>query len=264
MGNFDALLGRTLVLVAHPDDESVGCGALLQRIAEPIVVVATDGAPRDQFFWAKAGSRLDYAHMREQELYVALELAGVSEIVLLAQDAGTRELFVDQELYRSIPDAMEEMTVIVRRYRPNALLTTAYEGGHPDHDVCSFLAALLGKQHCLPVWEFPLYHRMYSGDPVFQHFLIASSQEEKAMVLEITPEEMRIKRQMLDAYGSQHLFLAEFNPALERFRPQKAYDYLQPPHSGPLNYEAWQWPVTGREVCDAFARFLPTKQVSVA
>ena len=30
----------------------------------------------------------------------------------------------------------------------------------------------------------------------------------------------------------------------------------RPPHEGVLNYEAWQWPVTGRELCAEFDRFL--------
>jgi hypothetical protein len=51
------LLGRTLVLVAHPDDETGGCAALLQRMQQPIVVFATNGAPDDEFFWGPFGSR---------------------------------------------------------------------------------------------------------------------------------------------------------------------------------------------------------------
>ena len=53
VANIAELLGRTLVLVAHPDDETAGCGALLQRMDEPIIVFATDGAPRDKYFWGK-------------------------------------------------------------------------------------------------------------------------------------------------------------------------------------------------------------------
>jgi hypothetical protein len=30
------------------------------------------------------------------------------------------------------------------------------------------------------------------------------------------------------------------------------YDYSRPPHRGKLNYEAWQWPVTGAGLCRAF------------
>jgi LmbE family N-acetylglucosaminyl deacetylase len=256
MGIPDLLLDRTLVLVAHADDESAGCGALLQRMAEPIVVIATDGAPRDEFFWAKAGSRLRYARVRVEEAHTALGLAGVNEVVLLAEHSG-QECFVDQELCRAIPQALEELTGIVRRYRPVALLTTAYEGGHPDHDVCSFLAAVLSRQHHLPVWEFPLYHRGYPDRPVFQQFLLPAGEETE---LEITPEEMQVKQQMLAAYGSQHPFLLEFNSAVERYRSQPTYNYSQPPHFGPLNYEAWQWPIKGSEVCAEFAWFLQVQQ----
>jgi LmbE family N-acetylglucosaminyl deacetylase len=65
MADLSPLLGRTLVLVAHPDDEAVGCGALMQRMHEPVVVFATDGAPRDDYFWKTYGSRLRYSRVRQ-------------------------------------------------------------------------------------------------------------------------------------------------------------------------------------------------------
>jgi LmbE family N-acetylglucosaminyl deacetylase len=263
-------LGRTMVLVAHPDDESVGCGVLLQRIREPIVVFATDGAPRDDSFWREHGSRLRYARVRQEEAHAALAPVGVSEVVFLAEQAGARELFVDQELYEAVPEAEKLLSDLVARYRPEAILTLAYEGGHPDHDVCSFLAAVLARRHALPVWELPLYHRLHSGKPVFQQFLAAPDAEDPHLPksdrygapetrLEITPEELEIKRQMLAAYPSQHPFLFEFDPTIECFRRQVAYDYSQPPHAGTLNYEAWRWPVTGNKVCAALARFRQTQ-----
>jgi LmbE family N-acetylglucosaminyl deacetylase len=266
-------LGRTLVLVAHPDDESVGCGVLLQRIREPIVVFATDGAPRDDSFWREHGSRLRYARVRQEEAYAALAPVGVSEVVFLAEQAGARELFVDQELYEAVPEAAELLTDLVARYRPEALLTLAYEGGHPDHDVCSFLAEVVARGHGLPVWEFPLYHRLLSEKPVFQQFLVDAHKEDPHLpkpgrcgapvapetVLDPTPEELEIKRQMLAAYPSQHPFLFEFDPAIERFRPQAAYDYSQPLHAGTLNYEAWRWPVTGNKVCAALTAYMQAR-----
>jgi LmbE family N-acetylglucosaminyl deacetylase len=257
MGVPDLLLGRTLVLVAHADDESVGCGALLQRMAEPIVVIATDGAPRDEFFWAQSGSRLRYARLRAEEAHTALALAGVNEVVWLPDASGGQECFVDQELYRAIREAVEQLAAVIRRYRPAALLTSAYEGGHPDHDVCSFLAAVLGRRHQLPVWEFPLYHRMQADRPIFQRFLFPAGPETEVAA---TPAELEIKRQMLVAYASQHPFLLEFDPSRERFRQQAICDYSQPPHSGLLNYEAWQWPIKGSELCAEFMWFLDVQQ----
>ncbi|MFB3813977.1 MAG: PIG-L deacetylase family protein [Terriglobales bacterium] len=247
------LLGRTLVLVAHPDDETAGCGVLLQRMCEPIVVFATDGAPRNEFFWGKYGSRLRYARVREEEARTALALAGVNEVIFLAEIASGLERFVDQELHLSVGDAVDELGKLIERYRPEALLSMAYEGGHPDHDVCSFVIAVLARQFGLPAWEFPLYHRKQTQDAVFQRFTVPHDREET--VLEVTPEELAVKRQMLEAYRSQHPFLFEFDPGLERFRRQPVYDYSQPPHGGALNYEAWQWDVTGKQVCAAFAAF---------
>ncbi len=266
------MLGRTLVLVSHPDDETVGCGALMQRMAEPIVVIATDAAPRNEYFWGKHGSRLRYARRRAEEARAALSVAGVSEVVFLAEEARGEEIFLDQELYRGIRQGMELLAGIAERYRPQGLVTMAYEGGHPDHDVCSFLGRMLAEQYRLEVWEFPLYHRQHAqatcaaesgraGELVYQRFVVPGDKQET--LLEVTPDELAIKQKMLAAYTSQHPFLFEFDPAVERFRPQHAYDYSRPPHLGTLNYEAWQWPVTGRQVCAAMVEYMNARRKQI-
>src|SRR5438876_12216218 len=60
MESWKVLLGRPLVLVAHPDDEALGCSALLQRAQSAAVIFATDGAPAVERFWAAYGSRQAY------------------------------------------------------------------------------------------------------------------------------------------------------------------------------------------------------------
>lgn len=252
------LLGRTLVLVAHPDDEAVGCGALLQRMREPIVAFCTDGAPRDEYFWKKFRSRLAYARMRQDEARRALAIIGISEIEFLSEiPLSSGEGMVDQELHHHMDAASERLTGLVRRHRPEAIVTTAYEGGHPDHDTCSLLASSLGRQQELAVWEFPLYHRTGSGEMIFQRFMVPEPRDE--IVLEVAPGELENKEEMVKAYGSQHPFLFEFDTKVERFRPQHSYDYSRPPHPGQLNYEAWQWSATGAQVCAAFGKFIHTR-----
>jgi N-acetylglucosamine malate deacetylase 2 len=254
MADFSELLGRTLVLVAHPDDETVGCGALLQRIAEPIVVFATDGAPRDQYFWGKYGSRLRYQRLREEEARSALSFIGVSEVEFLGdQPLASCDGIVDQTLYGTLAEAHLQLANITNRRRPHAILTLASEGGHPDHDCCSMLAAHVGAQHEVRVWEFPLYHRRSSGEIEYQRFITGGPGEET--VLEISPDEFANKHAMLQAYASQHPFLFEFDPKVERFRPQHAYDYTRSPHAGKLNYETWGWPMSGADVCTAYRNF---------
>lgn len=254
MANLSELLGRTLVLVAHPDDETVGCGGLLQRIVEPVVVFATDGAPRDQYFWGKCGSRLRYQRVREEEARTALGTIGVSEVSFLGADPLVNgEGIADQDLHAHMSEAHRRIAAQIGRLRPDAIVTVAYEGGHPDHDCCSMIAAQVGLSFQIPVWEFPLYHRDSTSNMKYQRFI--GSDREDEIVLELAPEELANKQTMLQAYASQHPFLFEFDPRSEIFRPQHAYDYSRPPHAGKLNYEAWGWPITGADVCAAYGSF---------
>ena len=77
MATLASLLENTLVVVAHPDDEVIGCGALMQRTEEVRVVFATDGAPLDSKFWPKYDSREHYASVRRLEACDALAYAEV-------------------------------------------------------------------------------------------------------------------------------------------------------------------------------------------
>jgi len=246
------LLRHTLVLVAHPDDEAAGCGALLQRIADPLVIFATDGAPRSEFFWENYGSREDYALTRSVEADHALKTVGVRRFQFLLQD----NPIVDQELYRNLDRAYDAIRLVLEEEMPDAILSMAYEGGHPDHDACCFLASVAAEQFDLPLWEMPLYHRR-DGKIERQRFL-----DEAGLEIDITREELVSKMNMFSAYDSQAEVLREFLPYVECFRPMKSYDFSRPPHEGQLNYEAWQWPMSGSDLCRAFARFAQSFQES--
>jgi LmbE family N-acetylglucosaminyl deacetylase len=253
MGELCQLRGRALVLVAHPDDESIGCGILLQRMQHPLAVFATDGAPRDQQFWRGSVSREEYAQQRKREALLALGIAGVQQAEFLG-DYGP-EIFVDQELFRHMPAALDVLARIVRVSRPQALLTHAYEGGHPDHDCCSYLACVLGCRFGLPVWEMPLYYNIQEPNGI-QKFMVSGEGEVSIVARR---EEASRKSLMVQSYGTQREFLQNFGLDLERFRPQPAYDYSRRPHEGVLNYEAWGWPITGSDVCAAFMQLQPSR-----
>jgi LmbE family N-acetylglucosaminyl deacetylase len=252
MAWIDELLGRTLVLAAHPDDECLAFGAILQRMREPLVVFATNGAPEDPYFWQKHGSRQAYAALRRQEAMLSMRAAGVKDVIFL-QDLPGGEPLADQELFRQLRLAFELLADIVRRRMTTALLTLAYEGGHPDHDACSFLAAQLSHLASIPCWEAPLYHRSPDTTGVFQHFTGLTGEE-----IDVSPttSELERKQRMCQAYVSQGDFLGKFDIHNEPIRPQAAYDYTQPPHPGKTNYELWQWKMTAKAVSAAFAEFL--------
>ena len=239
-----------MVIVAHPDDEAIGAGVLLQRIQDPLVVFCTDGGPKDDFFWKAFGSRGEYVRIRHQEAKKAAKIASVKKIAFLD--------FPDQELHMHLGDALEQLEKLARRHRIQAVLTHAYEGGHPDHDSCSFLGSLLGCSLELPVWEMPLYHRTQAGGRA-QTFVEPNG---RSVRVRVKASELNTKKRMVDAHKSQNLALSPFNLAVERFRPQAVYDYRRPPAAEVINYEAWQWRMKAVEVAAAFASFLDENERS--
>jgi LmbE family N-acetylglucosaminyl deacetylase len=163
------------------------------------------------------------------------------------------EQLVDQELFQHLRPAYKLLSELVRRRMVQALLTLAYEGGHPDHDSCSFLSAQLARRFNIPCWEAPLYHRLPEGGGVFQGFIGDPS---TAIDINPTQAEQEAKRAMCMAYPSQGDFLNHFDVRKEHVRPQPPYDFARLPHEGKVNYEVWQWSMTAQQVCDAFAEFL--------
>ena len=246
------LLDKTLIVVAHPDDEVIAFGALMQRMRDPVVVFATDGAPRDDYFWKDYGSREAYAEVRRKEAHKALSIVGARPIFLADLVPGS---LVDQELFRNLPSALAAIEKVLAAERPDALLTLAYEGGHPDHDSACFIAANCARSHGLPVWEGPLYHRDEKEAGVAQEFIMPTGHE---IVTEVRGDALAKKIEMFHTYVSQKLVLDGFRPDLEQFRPIHNYDFTRRPSPWKLNYELWQWKMSGEEVARAFAEALAT------
>lgn len=243
--------GRTLIVVAHPDDEVIGCGFLLQRLRGATVAFLTDGAPADPYFWEKFGSRTAYAETRTQETQRALSrLKNVRTIRL-----GVR----DQELVFHLDEALGWLREAASEVQPDSIVTHAYEGGHPDHDCCNFLCSLVSHEFAIPVWEMPLYSRV-SGKLVRQHLPGSIS----ATCISASDKEARRKTEMISAYVSQSGFMKTFDLATEKFFPQPRRDYSRPPHEGKLNYECWGWEIAGSDLCAAFVRVIERNQMQRA
>src|SRR5438552_12711687 len=174
MNDLQPLQERAVVLVAHPDDEVIAFGALLQQMKKAIVVFATDGAPRDAHFWKQYGSRKAYTKIRRQEACEALGIVSAQPVFLWEQVKGG---IADQELFKRLPLAVRAFEHIIAENSPDCLLTLAYEGGHPDHDAACFIASDIGRRMKLPVWESPLYHRRPDGSNATQTFPAKTGKE---------------------------------------------------------------------------------------
>ena len=252
-GRADAILGilaegraleqRVMIVVAHPDDETVGMGAQLGRLRDALLVQVTDGAPRDGRDAAAHGyaSIADYALARRVELHAALE-AGRARAV-------RTEFFdvPDQEACLDFVTLTKRILGRLQQEAPEAIFAQPYEGGHPDHDAVALAVQaavrLIASDGRSPpaLIEMTAYHadgpRLATGT-----FLPA---ECSITTIELASADRLRKCRMIDCFISQRDLLAGFTTEMERFREAPDYDFLQPPHLGELHYERLGWGITG-------------------
>ena len=127
---------RLLCVTAHPDDESLGFGGTLARAAaegvETFLIAATLGE-RGRIGTERPGAEV-VAPVRERELRAACAVLGVRELFRLG--------YLDGELDRvDAAEASGRIAALVRRIRPQVVVTFGAEGGygHPDHIAISQL-----------------------------------------------------------------------------------------------------------------------------
>jgi LmbE family N-acetylglucosaminyl deacetylase len=215
---------KTLVIVAHPGDETLACGALLPRLADVTVLHVTDGAPRGPGDARRHGFThwADYARARRKELERAAAVAGLSAQALKSlgvpdQRAALQLAMLTRALLGFIAGA-------------DLVLTHAYEGGHPDHDAVAFaVAAARGRMRGRAplVIEMPLH-----GQP-----------DVTAARLRLNAAERVRKARMLAEFATQQERLVGFGVRDEVYRPAPAHDFTRPPLA-PL-YDGNDWGITG-------------------
>ncbi len=137
-----AQLGPALAVVAHPDDESFGLGAVLAAL------VRAGGDVRVLSFTHGEASTLgvvkDMAQHRARELMCACERLGVSDWALHG--------FPDGRLEEMSPDALDK---VVESVLGDAAIVVAFEPGgvtgHPDHRAATASAQRVAARHGLTV-----------------------------------------------------------------------------------------------------------------
>lgn len=129
---------RFQVVVAHPDDETFGCGSLLLHAreagAETAVVCATRGEAGEVSpdVTVPPGG---VAALREGELYAAAAVLGVGTVELLDfTDSGMEGDPAPGTLCAADPARIETAVAeAVDRFRPDVLVTLDGGDGHRDH-----------------------------------------------------------------------------------------------------------------------------------
>lgn len=128
---------RLLVVVAHPDDESFGCGSLLAYAAARGVATTVCCATRGEAGEDSRGlaDGVSLGEVREQELRHAASLLGVHDVRLFDWfDSG----MVGEPVPGSLADARlnevsDAVAGVIEQVRPTVVITLDGSDGHRDH-----------------------------------------------------------------------------------------------------------------------------------
>ena len=250
--NDPCAMPRTLIVFAHPDDESIALGARLRRFQSAHLVHVTDGVPHNDKESRAHGfaTFLKYREAKWAELKHALSVGGVSGM--------SRECF--EAPYQEASYRLSQLTrwlvrlMQVREFE--VVFTHPYEGGHPDHDACAFavrhaVAFLEGrKSHAPLIVEGAFYH----ANPYHPEMSAGSFLPPPHIVPEtaypLSAEEQRQKQAVLACFATQQESLRRFPLAFERFRIAPEYEFRMPPHPGPVFYDRHSWGISSQSFCE--------------
>lgn len=237
-----------MLFCAHPDDEVISSGVLLNYLKEKIeIVTVTDGAPRSMSDALAAGfsSREAYSKARLEEQLRALQSAGINEKQCY------HLCFTDQESSYHMAGICYRIMEMLELKKPELILTHAYEGGHPDHDSTAFAVwaacTLMEKRGNSPpdIIEYASYHGNGEAGMVYFEFIPFS--DTKIWTVNLNEKELDSKKRMIDCYKTQYKTLSSFPLSIERYRKMPKYNFKLPPHRGILLYEYFDWGMSAKK-----------------
>ena len=148
--SFDGV-DRLIVVGAHPDDESLGAGALTARAVrlglEVELVCLTDGERSHP--GSPTHTPQDLAARRREEAVQASRALGVQRVHQLGRPDGLLSGEVD-EIVRFLVDLLGDArrTVVAAPWRKD---------GHPDHEAAGHAAATACRRTGARLWEYPIW-----------------------------------------------------------------------------------------------------------
>jgi N-acetylglucosamine malate deacetylase 2 len=225
-----------LFIVAHPGDEIVAAGGTLNDLAEARFLHVTNGAPRDIATAIEDGffDRQEYADARKREFQAALRCASLKEEQV--SELG----FAAGEVSRNLATLTMSIAAVLREQQPDAIVTHAYEGTHPDHDAIAFAVQTACTLLETDGWKAPARLEAagfadLGGDAIVGEFVMPSFTD--GMTVQLSKERRRLKQCMLERMPTRLRRLQNVPLNRESFRVAPEYDFTQPPREGVLHYE---------------------------
>ena len=191
---------RLLVIAPHPDDETLGCGVLLQQVlavgGEVRVMLMTDGDnnPWPQRYLERRltiddAARRRWGGRRREEVIRALERLGVPAAALYP--LGWHDMKVTQRLRNDLAGSIAAIRSELDAFRPNLVCGPALRDSHPDHGAAHVLCrlALAGIEPSPTLLAYPVHG--------------AADATAYQLSIDATLEQRQRKLQALDEHSTQ-------------------------------------------------------------
>jgi LmbE family N-acetylglucosaminyl deacetylase len=147
---------RLMVLIPHPDDESLGCGGLIAACCAaglpPVVVMLTDGAASHPDSYDYPPERL--GALRQQEAMAAVQCLGLPPENLVFLGYADAALPADGLAFA---EAVARMASIAVAQNCAVIVGPWAQDPHGDHVAGALMAEALAARLGLPLWAYPVW-----------------------------------------------------------------------------------------------------------
>jgi len=224
-----------LFLFPHQDDEFFIAPKIVDNIESSVCFFLTKG----DFYGADPV-------VRNKESLSVLTKLGLSpkNVFFLCETVPITDTFLSENLEKVFESILRE----IKNMDITEVYTTAFEGGHPDHDASAILASALGLIKNAKVFQYFLYNALNRKEPFFN---VMKPITRDCLTREKIPLEFSLKKTFLFLkYKSQSKTWIGLGSFVIYYFLFKRFYYIQElnisilkerPHMGKLYYEARGW-----------------------
>ncbi len=143
-----------LVVLAHPDDESLACGGTIARMADAgarVVLLCASRGEKGEISDRALVADADLGAVRARELHEAAKILGIAEVLIFEHPDG-------EIRWADVPQFHVEIVLAIQKHRPDGVITFAEDGLYWHLDHIGVHERTLTAVKSFGPWAPPLYY----------------------------------------------------------------------------------------------------------